>query len=206
MAILTPEEVGELILPFYPDPPHPLLDRLSVFLDLISKWNHRTNLTAVRDPRQIVRRHFGESLFAATHLPACSTLLDLGSGAGFPGLPIALVRPTIQIVLAESQNKKAAFLMEACRVLDLRVDIWASRVELLPPDRLFDVVTLRAVDNPDLALELARCRLAKNGSIVQFVPSGAMIPTDLAIPNGLGSALRFIQNVPRGASSSTRKL
>ncbi len=206
MAILAPDEIGELVCPFYPHPPSQLLDRLSVFLDLILKWNTRTNLTAIRDPREIVRRHFGESLFAAAHLPACSTLLDLGSGAGFPGVPIALARPAIQIVLAESQNKKAAFLMETRRVLDLRVEIWAYRAEVLPPDRLFDLVTLRAVDNPSLALELAHHRLTAVGNIVQFVPSAEAMPGDLPIPQGLGSTLRFIHAVPRGANSSAHKL
>src|SRR6266851_4493562 len=118
MPTLSESAIADLITPYLPDPPATLLSRLSTYLDLLLKWNARTNLTAIRDPEEIVRRHFGESLFAAQHLdPATPTLLDFGSGAGFPGLPIALFHPGIQVTLAESQNKKAAFLREAVRSL-----------------------------------------------------------------------------------------
>src|SRR5260370_9522 len=122
--------------------PAALLPKLSPDPDLLLKWNARTNLTAIRDPEEIVRRHFGESLFAARHLnpttpdPSPMTLLDFGSGAGFPGLPIALLRPDLQVTLAESQNKKAAFLREAVRTLILpNVEVWDARVEALPANR-----------------------------------------------------------------------
>src|SRR5216683_702933 len=80
--------------------------------------------TSIRHPAEIVRRHFGESLFAAQHLGNPDTLLDLGSGAGFPGLPIALLHPEIHVTLAESQNKKATFLREVVRTLNIPVEIW----------------------------------------------------------------------------------
>ena len=93
MAALSSERIGELLREYYPAPPDELLGQLSAYLDLLLRWNAKTNLTAIREPEEMVRRHFGESLFVAAHLPACSTLLDLGSGAGFPGLPIQLARP-----------------------------------------------------------------------------------------------------------------
>src|SRR5437762_12857626 len=130
MPTLSEAEIADLLVPYLPDPPATLLPQLSSYLDLLLKWNARTNLTAIRDPEEIVRRHFGESLFAAGHLPVEDlgvsgpdsgpiTLLDLGSGAGFPGLPIALLCPGVQVTLAESQNKKAAFLREFVRTLSL---------------------------------------------------------------------------------------
>jgi 16S rRNA (guanine527-N7)-methyltransferase len=131
---------------------------LSAYLDLLLKWNSQTNLTAIRSPEEIVRRHFGESLFAGTHLgePLASTLLDLGSGAGFPGLPIALLHPQIAVTLAESQNKKATFLREVVRTLELpNVEVWAGRAEDLAAGRRFHTVTLRAVDNMQAALSAA---------------------------------------------------
>ncbi|MGB9145730.1 MAG: 16S rRNA (guanine(527)-N(7))-methyltransferase RsmG, partial [Acidobacteriaceae bacterium] len=89
----------------------PLAIQLDAYLALLLRWNARMNLTAVRDPESILRRHFAESLFAAEHIPpGVATLLDFGSGAGFPGIPIAIARPEIAVTLAESQNKKAAFL------------------------------------------------------------------------------------------------
>jgi 16S rRNA (guanine527-N7)-methyltransferase len=180
MAALRPDRIAELLQGYCDDPAGDLLDRLSTYLDLLLKWNARTNLTAIRDPEEIVRRHFGESLFTAAHLPVCRTLLDLGSGAGFPGLPIQLARPGLRVTLAESQNKKAAFLREAVRVLQVSTEVWGDRVERMVRERVFDVVTLRAVDNPDAAFGEARRRLAAMGVIAHLtggpVEGGVVYP------------------------------
>ncbi len=128
----------------------------------------------------------------ARHLPACGTLLDLGSGAGFPGLPIQLARPSLRVTLAESQNKKASFLREVVRTLDLPTEVWADRVERMPEGRLFDVVALRAVDNPAVALELARLRLAPGGVIAHLggdVCDGAV---GIPVPGTSRSFLRLL--------------
>src|ERR1700723_3277713 len=101
MPALTESAIASLLTPYLPEIPPNLTAQLSTYLGLLLKWNARTNLTAIRDPEEIVRRHFGESLFAARHLPPSATLLDLGSGAGFPGLPIQLLRPEIAVTLAE---------------------------------------------------------------------------------------------------------
>jgi len=96
--------------------------RFADYCALLLRWNTRTNLTAVRDEEGILSRHFVESIACARALPpGITTLLDYGSGAGFPGLPIALCRPEIAVTLAESQNKKAAFLLEAVRMLGGKV-------------------------------------------------------------------------------------
>jgi len=164
MATLPDSTIATLLQP-YLLPQTTLRDalypKLSLYLDLLLKWNARTNLTAIRNPEEIVRRHFGESLFAAQHLDrTATTLLDFGSGAGFPGLPIALLHPEIQVTLAESQNKKATFLRETVRTLNLSTEIWAARVETMPDARLFHTVTLRAVDNMAVAMEAAAPRAA----------------------------------------------
>jgi 16S rRNA (guanine527-N7)-methyltransferase len=177
MAALTHERLKTLLWPYNPGLSDQVLEQLSVYLDLLRRWNAKTNLSAIREPEEIVTRHFGESLFAAQHLPKAATLLDLGSGAGFPGLPIALVHPEVAVTLAESQNKKAAFLREAVRVLGLKTEVWASRVEELPANRVFDVVTLRAVDNPGRALKLARERLAAGGTILHFCSGSRVEPS-----------------------------
>ena len=157
MPVLSDARIAALLIPYFAASPASLLTQLSLYLDLLVKWNARTNLTAIRDPEQIVQRHFGESLFTSRHLgPQTRTLLDLGSGAGFPGLPIALLHPEIAVTLAESQNKKAAFLREAVRTLELpNVTVWPNRAESLSADRRFDTVTLRAVDNMPAALAAA---------------------------------------------------
>jgi 16S rRNA (guanine527-N7)-methyltransferase len=159
MPTLTQATIAALLSPYLVESaPETLCHQLSTYLDLLLKWNARTNLTAIREPEEIVRRHFGESLFAARHIGECATLLDFGSGAGFPGLPIQLFRPDIAVTLAESQNKKATFLREAVRTLSLSTEIWATRVESMPPGRQFDIVTLRAVDNMEAALAAAAPR------------------------------------------------
>ncbi len=153
MTLLSSAGIKSLLQPYLDAdsaPPPALFDQLSVYLELLLRWNARTNLTAIRQPEEIVRRHFGESLFAARFLGECGTLLDFGSGAGFPGLPIQLFRPDIAVTLAESQNKKATFLREVIRTLGLATEVWSGRVEAMPPVRLFDVVTLRAVDNMEV--------------------------------------------------------
>ena len=163
MPALTLDRLATLLQPYLAaassaPAPETLIAQLSLYLDLLLKWNARTNLTAIRDPETIVTRHFGESLFLAAHLPPDThTVLDLGSGAGFPGLPLQLLRPDLAVTLAESQQKKAAFLQEVIRSLGLSTSVHNARAETLlvvhPP---FDVVTLRAVDNMPLALDLAR--------------------------------------------------
>lgn len=155
----------EMALPVESD----LADRLAAYLSLLLKWNARTNLTAIREPREIVLRHFADSLFCAHQLaPDARTLLDFGSGAGFPGIPIALARPEIHVTLAESQNRKAAFLREAVRSLALNAEIWSQRVESMPQDRLFDAVTLRAVDRMESACRAAALRVVPGGQLLIF--------------------------------------
>lgn len=121
---------------------------------LLQRWNARMNLTAIRDTEGILRRHFAESIRCARALPpGIANLLDFGSGAGFPGLPIALCRPEIAVTLAESQTKKASFLREAVRTLGLQTGVHAGRAETL--GRQFACVTLRAVDKMGDALKIA---------------------------------------------------
>jgi 16S rRNA (guanine527-N7)-methyltransferase len=129
-------------------------EKFAAYLTLLQKWNAKTNLTAIRDEEGILSRHFLESILCARSLPEnVSSLLDFGSGAGFPGLPIAIIRSEIAVTLAESQNKKAAFLREAVRTLGLSVKVHAARAETLA--QKFDVVTLRAVDNMAAAIPAA---------------------------------------------------
>lgn len=172
MPALSESAIAGLLTPYLPEIPSNLLSQLSVYLDLLLKWNARTNLTAIRDPEEIVRRHFGESLFAARRIdPKTTTLLDFGSGAGFPGLPIALYRPEIAVTLAESQNKKATFLREVVRTLNLtNVEVWASRAETMPKERQFDTITLRAVDNMPAAIAAAAPRATRELLLLAGAP------------------------------------
>jgi 16S rRNA (guanine527-N7)-methyltransferase len=131
------------------------------YLSLLLRWNTRVNLTAIRDEEGILSRHFVESIACACSLPSeIATLLDFGSGAGFPGIPIALCRPEIAVTLAESQGKKAAFLQEAIRLLGIGANVYSGRGETLKTQ--FDCVTLRAVDRMQQATKAAS-RLVRPG-------------------------------------------
>ena len=149
-----------------------LLDQLGLYLDLLLKWNARMSLTAVRDPERIVTRHFGESLFAARTLFADNsdaiTLADVGSGAGFPGVPIKLWAPKIQLTLIESQNKKATFLREVIRALQVDgVEVFCGRAEQW--GQTADVVTLRAVEKFESVLPVAADFVSAEGRICLLV-------------------------------------
>lgn len=174
---LTASRISELLRPYTAVAPVAAVewprvyDQLTEYLHLLVRWNARMNLTAIHAPEEIVRRHFGESLFAGLRL-ACSTwntaanatlpaeLLDFGSGAGFPGLPIQILWPELRVTLAEARHKKASFLREVIRSLGLRTEIWADRVENMPAEQGFPVVTMRAVDDMDGAVAAAASRAA----------------------------------------------
>jgi len=141
-------------------------EKFAAYLALLLKWNAKTNLTAIRDEDGILSRHFLESILCAHKLPAgIVSLLDFGSGAGLPGIPIALMRPDLEVTLAESQNKKAAFLREAVRTLfpesALKIKVHSARAETLKTR--FDCITLRAVDNMAQAIPAAIQLLTPSG-------------------------------------------
>jgi 16S rRNA (guanine527-N7)-methyltransferase len=195
---LTPTEIADLLEPYRVGAgptPEGLFEQLSVYLDLLIKWNARTNLTSIREPEEIVRRHFGESLFTARHLGDCATLLDFGSGAGFPGLPIQLWLPTLRVTLAESQGKKSAFLREVARSLGLDTEVWADRVEAMPSPQTFDVVALRAVDRMEAAVAAASVRASQRIVLLlsarQSAPAlqGFSLTQDLLLPGAFETRL-----------------
>ena len=174
--MLDAARITELLQPFLGDTPVPagLAAQLQTYLDLLLRWNARTNLTAVRDPEQIVTRHFGESLFAARLLCDAGalnstgavppTLADVGSGAGFPGLPIKLLAPRVQLTLIESQNKKATFLREVVRALCLKdVEVYCGRAETW--NRTANVVTVRAVEKFNTVLPIAASLVGSKGTL-----------------------------------------
>ncbi|WP_263355868.1 16S rRNA (guanine(527)-N(7))-methyltransferase RsmG [Acidicapsa ligni] len=137
-------------------------EKFTAYLTLLQRWNARTNLTAIRDEEGILSRHFVESILCARALPVeIVSLLDFGSGAGFPGLPIAIIRNEISVTLAESQNKKATFLREAARVLNLPTKVHSARAEQLT--QTYNGITLRAVDNMEQAIPAAIKLLSPNG-------------------------------------------
>ena len=217
--------IAALLQPFVePSLPESLLDQISTYIDLLLRWNARINLTAIRQPEEIVTRHFGESLFLARHLfPAVAQdsasiqtlegtpsklrlggavggstgnwglgtnqqplttdhctprVLDIGSGAGFPALPLKLWAPHIHLTLIESNHKKAAFLREVARALTLtNINVMTDRAEVvsarLGPNA--DLVTLRAVERFETILPQAVAFLAQDATLALLI-SAAQLP------------------------------
>ena len=148
-------------------------ERFSAYFELLQRWNAKLNLTSIRNPEDALQRHFVECIFCAQNLPVgIRTLIDYGSGGGFPGIPIALCRPEIRVTLAESQGKKASFLREAVRVLGIDAEVYAGRVEDMDARRKFDAVTQRAVDEMQAAIKNAARRVVEPGWLVLLASSG----------------------------------
>jgi len=134
-------------------------ERLLAYVELLTKWNRTYNLTAIRDPLEMVTLHLLDSLAVLTHLPLTDggALADVGSGAGLPGIPLAIARQEWRLTLNDSNQKKAAFLRQAAIELALRnVEVHEGRAEQWRPAALFQVVISRAF--ADLGEFIAKCR------------------------------------------------
>ena len=212
MAVLGPERIAELLQPYIDGSgsapklhlPDSGIPQIATYLDLLVRWNARVSLTSIRTPEDIVQRHFGEGLFAAAVLAGRvaegSELLDFGSGAGFPGLPIQIALPGLRVTLAESQARKVAFLREVVRTLGLAAEVWPRRVEAMPASRRFQVVTMRAVDRMPQMVPVAKSRVAEGGWLASLV--GAETEDTEAVERYMvpGSERRYLllESVPRG--------
>jgi len=199
---MHPDRIAELLRPFLNSSREAAvrsllpaqLHHISMYIDLLLRWNARINLTSVREPAEIVTRHFGESFFAARHLfPAPDQIrtegspgvhvIDVGSGAGFPGVPIKIWVPQVHLTLIESNQKKSTFLREVVRSLTLtNVNVFAGRATDYPADQgsrqngslpdakgLGDLVTLRAVEHFDSILPAAAVLVASSGRLAILI-------------------------------------
>ncbi|HEY6292432.1 MAG TPA: 16S rRNA (guanine(527)-N(7))-methyltransferase RsmG [Terriglobia bacterium] len=142
------------------------LDRVSSYVERLVNWGRAVNLTAIHGQEQILRRHFAESMYITgfLHLEGC--LLDVGTGAGFPGLALKIICPELNVTLLEPVAKKRAFLKEVVRECQLElVEIRSDRVEgfCITAAKSFDFVTVRAVGSFDTVLPSVRRCLAPTG-------------------------------------------
>jgi 16S rRNA (guanine527-N7)-methyltransferase len=209
---MTPARIAELLAPFLDDANGQRLtaedsQRISTYIDILQRWNARVNLTAIRDPEEIVTRHFGESLFAARQLfPLRSSVTsvpsvvkpsaaDIGSGAGFPGIPIKLWRPDLSLTLIESNHKKATFLREVARALTLAdINILTTRAETV--DAAFQTVTLRAVERFESILPVAAKLVAPRGRLALLIGEAQLVPARLALAKVLGFEASSLATTP----------
>ena len=175
--------LGELALAL----PAGTLEQLLAYIGLLEKWNRTYNLTAIRDPLQMVSHHLLDSLAVLPHLPLLpgERLADVGSGAGLPGIVLAIARPDCEIVLNDSSQKKAAFLRQAVIELGLgNAQVHEGRVESWQPEARFALVISRAF--AELAAFVAACRHLVTAGGVLAAMKGAYPHGELAsLPGGM---------------------
>lgn len=156
--------------------PDALATPLLAYLALLARWNATYNLTAIRDPRDMVAKHLLDSLAMQPFVRGLRTLADLGTGPGLPGIPLAIATPGLQVTLVESNGKKARFLREAVRQLGLdNVQVAESRIEAFQPGTHFDAITARALATLPLILELGGHLPGPGGRLLAMkgvVPAG----------------------------------
>ena len=193
IASLRPElEAGLAQLSLDPALAPPLLD----YLALLARWNATYNLTAIREPREMLSKHLLDSLAMQPFVRGLATLADLGTGPGLPGIPLAIATPGLRVTLVESNGKKARFLREAVRQLKLaNVQVAESRIEAFQPGVTFDAITARALATLPLILDLGGHLLGDDGRLLAMK---GVVPDDeiAALPPGWGVAAIHPLRVP----------
>ncbi|HIG07751.1 MAG: 16S rRNA (guanine(527)-N(7))-methyltransferase RsmG [Methylococcales bacterium] len=140
--------------------------KLIAFIALIEKWNKAYNLTAIRNPEQMVRLHLLDSLAIANYIQG-PKVLDIGTGAGLPGIPLALIYPDYSFVLLDSNSKKTRFVQQAVIELGLKnVTVWHGRIEHYQPTIYFNSIVSRAFSSVQSFVSVASERLSSGGVLL----------------------------------------
>ena len=193
--MLDETRIRQLLLPFGLDPTPVQVEQIADYLHLLLRWNAKINLTAIRDSEECVTRHFGESLFISNSSKLTGHLLDIGTGAGFPGLALKIVFPEISVTLLEPVAKKRAFLKEAARLCGFaHVNVRSERLEAFAGATsalAFDAATMRAVGSLNTLVPLAASCLLPAGKLLLWLTrdQAAVLPT-------LDSGLTWLEPVP----------
>ena len=167
-ATVIRRALGEFKIPAFDDQ----VLQIQQYIKILLAWNEKVNLTAIRDPLEILYRHFCESMYAAVTIPLKNgRLADVGSGGGFPGLPLKIMRPGLQVFLVESNIKKVTFLAEVIRELGLKgAQVLARRYEELGEEVApLDYVCTRAVGEFSAFLEWARSQQIAAKQVILWI-------------------------------------
>ena len=144
------------------------------YLSLLLEWNEKFNLTAITDKDEIEEKHFIDSIELVKYFDVKNkTLLDVGSGAGFPGIPLAIVETTLKVTLLETTGKRVTFLKEVVKQLGLsNVEVVQGRAEEQKEREKYDIVTARAVKELNILLELCFYQVKVGGTFIAYKSSG----------------------------------
>lgn len=172
MTVLTDGVISEELRTYGVSATADICSAIRTYISLLLHWNRTISLTAVTDPLEVLRFHFGESMFAASSIANRNgRLADVGSGAGFPGIPLKLALPALEVILVESNAKKAAFLAEAIRELGLeRTEIYRGRFEDFRAEGPeFDFVTARAIGRHEELIKWAFGAIKLGGNLILWL-------------------------------------
>lgn len=173
--MLTRENARKMLSTFVEPISDQAVDRLLAYLELLLRWNRKINLTAIDSAEDCLTRHFGESLLLSKVVDLSGRLLDIGSGAGFPGLALKLIAPELSVVLLEPVAKKRAFLKEAARACEMTsVKVDGRRLEEFSRSDdagSFDIITARAVGGLESLIPKAVTALKSGGYLCLWVGS-----------------------------------
>jgi 16S rRNA (guanine527-N7)-methyltransferase len=172
MAALSDKVISDELLVYGASAKAEVCSAIRAYIPLLLHWNRKISLTTVTDPLEILRFHFGESIFAASaFINQNGRLADVGSGAGFPGLPLKLLIPSLSVFLIESNAKRAAFLAEAVRELGIEgVEVYRGRFEELGFERPeFDFITARALGMHEKLVNWAKSAIKVGGSLILWL-------------------------------------
>lgn len=188
------------------------VSQFCLYGDLLLEWNQKMNLTSIEDPSEVILKHFIDSLTINQYINGLK-LADIGTGAGFPGIPLKIVRPSLQIVLVDSLNKRLDFLREVVFKLDLNeVEIIHARAEELGRKEKyrasFNIITCRAVAKLSVLLEYAIPLLKVNGIFI--VMKGTQVDVELKEAKGalikLGARIESIEKFSLGPEAEHRSI
>lgn len=176
-------------------------NQVKVYLELLERWNGKINLTSIKTDQERLTLHFGESFYLAKAVEVQGTLLDVGSGAGFPGLALKILFPNVHAILLEPVGKKRAFLKEVCRNCELNgVEVRAERIEDYVPNSgagNVDVSTMRSVGNIALIVNRMLELLCPGGHLCIWTTRSS--PVEMATNSGVIDWVSKI-DVPLSAS------
>ena len=170
-------DMKDLLKKALPQADETALDRFEIYHRLLSEWNEKMNLTAITDPVAVAEKHFADSLAALPYLKPGMKVVDVGTGAGFPGVPLLIMEPGLELTLADSLQKRLTFLEALLQELGLKAELVHGRAEDLGQNKLYreryDSALSRAVANLPVLLELTTPFVKVGGTAIAYKGDGA---------------------------------
>jgi 16S rRNA (guanine527-N7)-methyltransferase len=166
------------------------VDQFAIYATELMLWNRRINLTAIKNPRDVAVMHFLDSIAPAKLISPNASLLDIGSGGGFPGVPLKILFPNLSVCLIDSSRKKVTFLKHIIRKLQLKnIEAVEGRAEALSREESFHIILSRAVSRLDTLILIGSPLLAKDGMMIAF--KGFDVGSEIDAARSVGSHFSF---------------